>query len=186
MKTLPVLIVEDDPFIAMSLEDVLSDAGYEICGVAGSQSEALRLGDATRPSLAIVDVQLSPGDGRVVARELVQGYDTAVLMATAHSAEFESLAATGALACLPKPYALRDVPAALRALGDLRDGRPVHRFPAHMFNLRQLASRRRDDAFQVGVSGQAKGPSGLLIGRNFAPWLWPRDGCSPAGYPTPL
>jgi DNA-binding response OmpR family regulator len=143
MNTLRVLIVEDDTFIAMSLEDVLSDAGYEICGVAGSESEALALGAATRPSFAVVDMRLSPGDGRVVARELVRRYGTAVLMATADGAEFESLAATGALACLPKPYATRHVPAALRAICDLRDGRPAGPLPAHMFNLRRLPPRRR-------------------------------------------
>jgi DNA-binding response OmpR family regulator len=143
MNTLRVLIVEDDTFIAMSLEDVLSDAGYEICGVAGSESEALAMATATRPSFAVVDMRLSPGDGRVVARELVRRYGTAVLMATADGAEFKSLAATGALACLPKPYAARHVPAALQAICDLRDGRPVGRLPAHMFKLGGFAPRRR-------------------------------------------
>ncbi len=151
MNTLRVLIVEDDTFIAMSLEDVLSDAGYEICGVAGSESEALALGAATRPSFAVVDMRLSPGDGRVVARELVRLYGTAVLMATSHGAEFESLAATGALACLPKPYATWDVPSALQAISDLRDGRPPGRLPAHMFNLSQFAPRRREDHPALGL-----------------------------------
>jgi DNA-binding response OmpR family regulator len=156
MNTLRVLIVEDDTFIAMSLEDVLADAGYEICGVAGSESEALAMGAATRPSFAVVDMRLSPGDGRVVARELVRLYDTAVLMATSHGAEFESLSATGAMACLPKPYAMWDVPAALQAISDLRDGRPVGRLPTHMFNLSHFA-RRREDPLALGLSGQARG-----------------------------
>jgi DNA-binding response OmpR family regulator len=134
-----VLIVEDDPFIAMDLEGVLSDAGCDICGVAASEAEALRIGAATRPSFAVVDVRLSPGDGRVVARELFRQYDTAVLMATAHSRELDNLAATGALACLPKPYSANDVPAALQALSELRAGRPVSRFPNHMFALNRRA-----------------------------------------------
>jgi two-component system, response regulator PdtaR len=134
-----VLIVEDDPFIAMDLEGVLSDAGCDICGVAASEVEALRIGEATRPSFAVVDVRLSPGDGRVVARELFRQYDTAVLMATAHSRESDNLAATGALACLPKPYSADDVPAALRAICELREGRPVSRFPNHMFALQRRA-----------------------------------------------
>src|ERR1700722_13508607 len=96
MNTFRVLIVEDDSLVAMSLEDVLSDAGHEICGVAGSEREALELAEGTRPTFAVVDMRLSPGDGRVVARDLVRRYGAAVLMATSHSAEFESLAATGA------------------------------------------------------------------------------------------
>jgi DNA-binding response OmpR family regulator len=134
-----VLIVEDDPFIAMDLEGVLSEAGCDICGVAGSEAEALRLAEATRPPFAVVDVRLSPGDGRVVARELLRHYDTAVLMATAHTRELDNLAATGALACLPKPYSADDVPAALLAISELRAGRPVPRFPTHMFALNRPA-----------------------------------------------
>ena len=40
---LRVLIVEDDPFIAMDLEGVLSEAGCDVCGVATSEAEALRM-----------------------------------------------------------------------------------------------------------------------------------------------
>jgi len=130
-----VLIVEDDPFIAMDLEGVLSAAGCDVCGVAASEAEALRIGEATRPPFAVVDVRLSPGDGRVVARELFRHYRTAVLMATAHTREVDNLAATGALGCLPKPYAAEDVPAALQAILELSEGRPVSRFPRQMFAL---------------------------------------------------
>src|ERR1700691_737223 len=108
----------------MDLEGVLSDAGCDVCGVAASEAEALRMGEATRPAFAVVDVHLSPGDGRVVARELFRRYNTAVLMATAHSQKSDDLAATGAVACLSKPYPTEDVPAALRAMLELREGRP--------------------------------------------------------------
>jgi two-component system, response regulator PdtaR len=134
-----VLIVEDDPFIAMDLEGVLSEAGCDICGVAASESEALRMGEETRPSFAVVDVRLSPGDGRVVARQLHREYDTAVLIATANSRDVDNLAATGALGCLPKPYSADDVPAALRAIWDLRQGRAVTRLPNQMFALNRPA-----------------------------------------------
>ena len=59
-----VLIVEDDPFIAMDLEGVLSEAGCDVCGVAASEAEALLMGEATRPSFAGVDVRLSRGETR--------------------------------------------------------------------------------------------------------------------------
>jgi DNA-binding response OmpR family regulator len=135
MTLFRVLIVEDDPFIASDLEGVLSGAGCEVCGVAASEGMALKMADATRPAFAVVDVQLSPGDGRVVARELFRRYNTAVLMATAHCQESEKLAATGAVACLPKPYPTEDVPVALKAMLDMREGRPVSGLPHHMFML---------------------------------------------------
>ena len=139
MTLLRVLIVEDDPFIASDLEGALSEAGCEVCGVAPSERVALKMADATRPAFAVVDVQLSPGDGRVVARELFRRYNTAVLMATAHCQESENLAATGAVACLPKPYPIEDVHAALRAMLDLKEGRTVSRLPHRMFVLNQAA-----------------------------------------------
>jgi DNA-binding response OmpR family regulator len=135
MDIFRVLIVEDDPFISTDLEGVLSDAGCDICGVAASQAEALKIGEATRPPFAIVDLRLSPGDGRVVARELVGRYSTAVLLATGQVKDRGDLAATGALGCLPKPYEMAHVIPALKVVRDLREGRWVRRFPDHMFAL---------------------------------------------------
>ena len=39
-----VLIVEDDPLIALSLRMVLEDEGYEVCGVAATELQAISLG----------------------------------------------------------------------------------------------------------------------------------------------
>jgi DNA-binding response OmpR family regulator len=139
MPVFRVLIVEDDAYIASALEAFLSDAGYEVCGVAASEWVALRMAEATRPPFAVVDLRLSPGDGRVVARELVERYDTAVLLATAHINDPEDLAATGALGCLPKPYELDHVIAALKVVCDLRDGCPVTHLPDHMLALNRRA-----------------------------------------------
>jgi len=135
-----VLIVEDDPFISADLEGVLSDAGCEVCGVAASEWVALKMAEATRPPFAVVDLRLSPGDGRVVARELYQRYGTAILLATAHVNDLEDLAATGALGCLPKPYVPEDVPFALRDIYDLREGRPGPRLLDHLIALNRWAS----------------------------------------------
>jgi DNA-binding response OmpR family regulator len=107
-----VLIVEDEALVALDVEGALSEAGWEVCGVSGSESEALKLAEATRPPFAVVDVRLSPGGGRIVARELSRRFGTAVLLATAHCDDKADLARTGAVACLPKPYRADDVAAA--------------------------------------------------------------------------
>ena len=54
-----LLIVEDEPGTALAIEDVASDAGFEITGIAGNMSEALELG--SEADIAIIDVRL--GDG---------------------------------------------------------------------------------------------------------------------------
>lgn len=52
-----VLMVEDEVFIAMVLEDLLSDAGYEIHGVT-SLAEGLRVSQTGGFDAAILDVNL--------------------------------------------------------------------------------------------------------------------------------
>ena len=65
-----VLIVEDDMLIALDVEHALREAGYDVCGVATSEAEALELAERLRPEMAVVDISLGPGDGRVVAKTL--------------------------------------------------------------------------------------------------------------------
>jgi DNA-binding response OmpR family regulator len=132
MSPLRVLIVEDELLIALDVEQALIAAGYEICGVASSEAEALAMADTMRPDLAVVDINLNPGDGRNVARALSDRHKTAVLFATSQCTELDRR--MGAIACLPKPYLADDVPAALRAIEAIADGQtPV--LPDHMFAL---------------------------------------------------
>ena len=101
--TMPrVLIVEDDALIALDVEQVLRAAGYDICGMASSEIEALALAERFRPDMAVVDISLSPGDGRVVAKALAETYATQVLFATGQCDEVQGLTATGAIACPSK------------------------------------------------------------------------------------
>ncbi len=131
-----VLIVEDDVLIALDVEQALVAAGFEICGVAGSEMEALALGALARPELAIVDISLGPGDGRVVARMLSSAYATAVLFATGQSDDIAGMLRAGALACLPKPYVADIVPAALAAVGRMSMGDRAAELPHPMFALK--------------------------------------------------
>ena len=58
-----LLIVEDEPGIALMMEDVAIDAGFEIAGIAGNMSEALELG--SEADIAIIDdrTRLAVGAG---------------------------------------------------------------------------------------------------------------------------
>ena len=57
--TARILIVEDEPMIALSLEDVLIDAGFQIAGVAGKLEKALALIESGACDVAIVDANLA-------------------------------------------------------------------------------------------------------------------------------
>ena len=53
-----IIIIEDEPMIALDLQDVLVDAGFEIAGVAGKLEQALALIASTIFDAAIVDANL--------------------------------------------------------------------------------------------------------------------------------
>jgi DNA-binding response OmpR family regulator len=67
-----VLIVEDDPLIAMSLETTLCDTGAEILGPAHTVAHALKLIDASAPDAAILDYRLEKETSARVAARLNQ------------------------------------------------------------------------------------------------------------------
>jgi CheY-like chemotaxis protein len=56
-----ILIVEDEPLIAMMLEDFLESLGYTVAGTVESVEEALAHVDRGGFDLAIVDVHLKDG-----------------------------------------------------------------------------------------------------------------------------
>lgn len=53
-----ILVVEDEPVIALTLEEVLIDAGFAIAGVAGKLDKALALVESGACDAAIVDANL--------------------------------------------------------------------------------------------------------------------------------
>lgn len=54
-----ILIVEDEYLISVELEARLSEAGFEVVGIATTASEALRLAAAERPALIVMDIRLA-------------------------------------------------------------------------------------------------------------------------------
>jgi DNA-binding NarL/FixJ family response regulator len=130
-----VLIVEDEPIVAACLEAELSTAGFEVCGVASSEEEALRLANACAPDLAVVDVRLAPGDGRAVTRNLADQFRTKVLLVTAEDPD--QLQGAGAQGVLPKPYDIDDVVPAINAVEKLAQGETPDPLPDHMKKLRR-------------------------------------------------
>jgi len=57
-----ILIVEDEPLIAMMLEDFLDSLGHRIVGTCESVEDALAIVDKGDFDIAIIDVQLKNGE----------------------------------------------------------------------------------------------------------------------------
>jgi DNA-binding NtrC family response regulator len=70
LNRLPILIVEDEPYIALDLAFAIEDAGGRPVGPAGSVAEALSLLETSEVAAAILDVNLPDGDISPVVERL--------------------------------------------------------------------------------------------------------------------
>jgi DNA-binding response OmpR family regulator len=64
------LVVEDEPFLAMDVSDLLTDAGFEVVGPATTVADALKLLDELGCDLAVLDIHLGDENSEPVALAL--------------------------------------------------------------------------------------------------------------------
>lgn len=69
-RTARILIVEDEPLIALNLEDALLDAGFQIAGVAGKLQKALAVIESGGCDVAIIDTNLAGVSASPIAEAL--------------------------------------------------------------------------------------------------------------------
>ena len=62
-----VMIIEDEPIIAMDLEALLESLGHRVTGVARTEKEAIHLASVKRPRLILADIQLADGSSGIDA-----------------------------------------------------------------------------------------------------------------------
>src|SRR5262245_61709587 len=113
-----ILIVEDEPDIALGLQLDLKDEGYDVEVVADGE-DASRRGRESDWDLILVDVMLPRKDGFEVCRDLRRAkIRTPVLMLTAKAQEAEKVMGldTGADDYVTKPFSPRELRARIRAL----------------------------------------------------------------------
>jgi DNA-directed RNA polymerase specialized sigma24 family protein len=79
-----VMIIEDEPIIAMDLEAVLESLGHRVTGVARTEKEALALASAKRPKLILADIQLADGSsGLDAVNRILANFTVPVIFITA-------------------------------------------------------------------------------------------------------
>jgi len=120
-----ILIVEDDFLVASQVEMALSDAGFDVIGVAVSAEEAVARARRERPALIVMDVRLvGERDGIHAAVEIFQEFGTRCIFATAQYDEPTRDRAKSAmpLGWLQKPYSMAALVGTVRhALKELDD-----------------------------------------------------------------
>jgi CheY-like chemotaxis protein/DNA-directed RNA polymerase specialized sigma24 family protein len=68
-----VLIIEDEPLIAMQLEDLVTGLGHTICGTAATRTQAREVVAEKLPGLVLADIQLADGSSGLDAVDDILG-----------------------------------------------------------------------------------------------------------------
>ncbi len=80
------LIVEDEIFVALDLERILIDAGYDVVGIAADRESAIAA--APGCSFAFVDINLRDGPtGPEIARRMAADHGVKVVFVTANPSQ---------------------------------------------------------------------------------------------------
>ncbi len=80
-----VLIIEDEPLIAMDLESIVEDLGHQVVGVARVKRQAIALAAEHKPELILADIQLADGSSGIEAvNEIVSVTRKPVIFITGH------------------------------------------------------------------------------------------------------
>jgi CheY-like chemotaxis protein/DNA-directed RNA polymerase specialized sigma24 family protein len=79
-----VLIIEDEPMIAMDLEAIVRDLGHDVTGVAVTRDEAVAAVQARRPGLILADIQLADDSSGIEAvKDILADVSVPVIFITA-------------------------------------------------------------------------------------------------------
>ncbi|MBE7210943.1 MAG: response regulator [Gluconacetobacter diazotrophicus] len=80
-----VLIIEDEPIIAMDIEELVQGCGHKVVGVASTEADAVRLAQQTKPGLILADINLGlGGDGTSAVSRILKHHYAPVIFVTAY------------------------------------------------------------------------------------------------------
>lgn len=141
-----ILIVEDEPVVALDLQQEVEQLGLAVVGLAESADEALLAAEENRPDLALMDVRIVGSmDGVQTARLLREAYGIPVIFLTSYSDESTIRRAARELpyGYLTKPFQPRELKAALEV--------GLHR------ERTETQRRREQEAITVTIAGMREG-----------------------------
>jgi DNA-binding NarL/FixJ family response regulator len=82
-----VVIADDEALLREGLARLLQDAGFEVAGRCGDAEALLRMVNALKPDVAIVDIRMPPGhgdDGLVAAQEIRRRHPDVGVLVLSH------------------------------------------------------------------------------------------------------
>jgi CheY-like chemotaxis protein len=80
-----VLIIEDEPIIALDIESLVEELGHRVSGIARTRDEAVELAKKFKPGLVLADIHLADGSsGLDAVDDILKGLDMPVIFITAY------------------------------------------------------------------------------------------------------
>jgi DNA-directed RNA polymerase specialized sigma24 family protein len=100
-----VVIIEDEPLIAMDLEILVQSLGHRVVRVARTEREAIEAIRQTRPGLVLADIQLADGSsGLDAVNEILRTFSMPVIFVTAFPQQLLTGAKPEPTFLIRKPY----------------------------------------------------------------------------------
>ena len=79
-----IMIIEDEPLIAMDIEQLVESLGHKVVSVARTHKEAVSLFTQTRPRMILADIQLADGSSGIDAvNDILNHHSVPVIFITA-------------------------------------------------------------------------------------------------------
>ena len=84
-----VMIIEDEPIIALDLENLVTELGHKVVATAATSDEAVAKAHSERPGLILADIQLADGSsGLDAVNDLLKSFEVPVIFITAYPERF--------------------------------------------------------------------------------------------------
>jgi RNA polymerase sigma factor (sigma-70 family) len=83
--SVPILIIEDEPLIAMDLAQTVEEMGYTVSATANREARAIAAAEKSPPALILADIQLLEGDSGINAvQHILNKFDVPVIFVTGY------------------------------------------------------------------------------------------------------
>ena len=100
-----VLIIEDEPFVAIGLKSLVEDLGHRVVAIARTHREAARSARQARPGLVLTDIQLADGSsGLEAVNEVLEDFPVPVVVITDYPQRFLTGTPPEPAFLVSKPY----------------------------------------------------------------------------------
>jgi CheY-like chemotaxis protein len=80
-----VLIIEDETIIALDIENLVTEMGHKVTGIATTRDDAIRMAKEQKPDIILTDIQLADGSSGIdAAVAILKDFDIPVIFITAY------------------------------------------------------------------------------------------------------